>query len=115
MDNRGVDLEVIRESYERHGKPLTEDLFPPAIMGGYSSWMEAFWELGTDRLISEHGEHPIPWSAIEAYSKRFPPHERDLFYRAMRKIDREYLSHKSTGYRSGTKFSRETFRPNSGG
>jgi len=73
---------------KKRGAPIPKHMHPPKIMPGYDRWNIAFWELSTERHISGG---PIPSSAIYAWP--IPDHERDLFYRCIRAMDRVMLAH----------------------
>lgn len=84
------------ERIERRGKPIPDDMIPPAILPGYEGWYDAFYELGTDRHIG-NAIGPIPAGSIARHTEGWPPCEAGLFRRVIRSMDRVYLGHLSSG------------------
>jgi hypothetical protein len=54
---------------------------------------EAFWQLSTDRYQSGFGVHPIPFTAIDTYARRYEieGEEFDLLLHSVRSIDEEFI------------------------
>lgn len=54
---------------------------------------EAFWQLSTDRAQSGFGVHPIPFSAIDAYARRYGivDEEFDVLLVSIRALDDEFI------------------------
>lgn len=72
---------------------MPEALWPPRLLPGGQEWLEAFWELGTDRQIGMKAG-PIPASSIEAFADRQDMHdsERATFRQCVREMDAEWLA-----------------------
>jgi len=72
-------------------KPLPTHLIPPEVFPGFEPWIEAFWELSTDRQIgSVLG--PIPAASIHRHVMGWCEEEADLFRVCIRFMDRVFLS-----------------------
>lgn len=93
MSVSSADLEAIIRYHQQHDKSIPEELNPPAIPGGFESWLDAFWELGTDRSVSNGYVGPIPWASIQAYGEflNLSADELILFKSVMRKMDSAFL------------------------
>lgn len=73
------------------GQDVPDELFPPVDpIAGYETWLEEFWELGTERQLGQT-VGPIPASAIRERCQELPEQQQALFYRVMRALDRTYL------------------------
>lgn len=68
--------------------PVPEYMIPPIPLAGYDAWFSAFWELSTDRRTAGG---PIPAREIREYP--IAEHERNLFHRCIRAMDRVMLEH----------------------
>jgi hypothetical protein len=73
---------------QKRGAPIPAYYTPPTLADGFMSWFYAFFDLSTERKISGG---PIPASAIRSWP--LPEHERDLFHRCIRAMDRVFLDH----------------------
>ena len=74
-----------------NGRTIPEVFYPPEIPSGYETWVDAFWELSTDRALGFGGAGPIPNSAIRAYSSGWPADEREAFRVCIRAMDSVFL------------------------
>lgn len=79
----------------KNRRDIPDHLTPPTILDGYASWVEAFWELSTDRNIMGDRPGPIPSRSIREYSQGWEPETRELFRKALRAMDREFLGQAS--------------------
>lgn len=74
---------------------LKKVALPPEaeLLDGSEYLYEAFWQLSTDRHQSGYGVHPIPFSAIDAYARRYGivDEEFDLLLFTIRAIDDEFI------------------------
>lgn len=87
------------------GQDVPDELFPPVDpFAGYESWLEEFWELGTERQLGQT-VGPIPASAIRERCREMPEDQQELFFKVMRALDRTYLH----GGKSTKTFSKEAF------
>ncbi len=84
----GETAEQFRAALKKRKAPIPKYLTPPEVADGYLSWFFAFFELSTDRLISGG---PIPRGAIASFP--IADHERGLFTRCIRAMDRVFLDH----------------------
>lgn len=82
------DAAASRGTLEAMGKPIPAWLWPPEPPAGYEGWLEAFWELGTERQIGM-GLGPIPGSAIRAWCQDWP--DARAFHMVIRRLDAAYL------------------------
>lgn len=75
------------------GHPVPEEVIPPEILPECEFALEAFHELKTDRQGGFiYG--PIPWTAIDAYARRYgitDTEEFDDFVLMIRAMDDVYL------------------------
>lgn len=80
-----------RETYAKAGAPIPDHLFPPDILPGLQDWIEAFWELHTDRQIGM-AAGPIPAASIDRWIAmgRVGPDEEWLFRKCIRAMDGEW-------------------------
>lgn len=60
-------------------------------MTGFEPWLDAFWELSTDRPIGMDGPGDIPASSIRRWSADMAPDDAELFRRCIRAMDRVAL------------------------
>lgn len=81
-----------RAKYEAAGRELPEHCLPPVLMPGAGEWLDAFWEMSTDRRFPGG---PIPRESVE----RWPvaPDEFDQFLFCIRSMDEAFLSHSAKG------------------
>lgn len=83
---------------EQSKRPLPEEyLQRPGIDPGLMFYLEAFWDLSTDRQITMGGEGHIPFSAIDRFGRRadLQGEAFSRFKALVRAMDREYLGHRS--------------------
>jgi hypothetical protein len=80
------------ESLERAGRPAPSYLFPPDVLQGFEPWVEAFWELSTDRALASGMVGPIPSASIDRWADRRCPDDAEMFRRCIRAMDRVYLA-----------------------
>ncbi|WP_210319283.1 phage tail assembly chaperone, partial [Aureimonas glaciei] len=66
----------------------------PRLLPGLGAWIDAFWELSTERQIGM-GSGPIPSHAIDRWAERLGA-ELGMFRAAVRAMDRVYLDHINT-------------------
>lgn len=88
LDN--PDAAARRKAIEEKGRTIPERLWPPDVWPGAELWLEAFWELGTERQIGM-AVGPIPASAIRAYTAGWPEDEAERFRLVIRRLDAAYL------------------------
>lgn len=62
------------------------------MIEGFESWVDAFWELSTDRQLGYGAYGPIPGSSISRYTRGWPRDEAELFRQCIRAMDRVFLS-----------------------
>lgn len=74
------------------GRAIPDRLKPPPIFAGFEPWVEAFWELSTDRQIGFGGAGPIPSRAIADYARNMKPSEAEFFRVCVRAMDSVFLS-----------------------
>jgi hypothetical protein len=79
----------VRELQER-GVKIPTYMEAPDDLPGVMPWLDAFWELSTDRA---YAGGPIPASSISAWP--VIPAERTAFRRCIRAADAAYLEHLS--------------------
>lgn len=61
---------MLKAANER-GQPLPDwAQSPPEIAPGEDWYLQAFWDLGTERQLGYGSLGPIPWSRIVAYGER---------------------------------------------
>ncbi len=84
----GATAEINRATLLKRGAPIPAFLTPPDVPAGYQAWIYAFWELSTERLMPGG---PIPVRAIRA--EPVATHEKGLFHRVIRALDRAYLEY----------------------
>jgi hypothetical protein len=67
---------------------------PPRLLPGLGHFYRAWWELDTERVISEPMIGPIPWSAIRRYGEAIGYSGTDLVYftDVMRRVDIKHRS-----------------------
>lgn len=94
MNDAGT-AEARRKRLEARGKPIPDHLWPPEIIAGAEAWFEAFWELSTDRRVSEYGTGPIPASSIRSHTEGWPEEDRDAFRVCIRAMDAAFLKSQS--------------------
>ena len=83
----GATAEQYRQSLADRGvRKIPEYLYPPPELPGVGAWVQAFFELSTDRQFVGG---PIPRSSIAAYP--ISPDEADTFRRCIRDADAAYL------------------------
>lgn len=88
------------EHLVKNQRDIPDSLMPPDIPVGYHSWLDAFWELSTDRQLGGMGSvGPIPRSSIQSHTLGWPADLAELFRCAIRAMDKEFLS-KVTGERA---------------
>lgn len=78
---------------QRYGKPLpAEYLARPKLSRALTFYLEAFWDMSTDRQIGM-GEGPIPFSAIDRLAVRLglDPGAFQRLKSLIRTMDHEYL------------------------
>lgn len=75
------------------GEPVPAHLIPPDVLPEYHVWIEAFWELSSERQIGM-GYGKIPHSAIRRWSDRegMDEDEAESFLGAIRVMDRVWLA-----------------------
>ena len=79
------------ERHAQHGLKAEAHLYPPVLIPGASDYLEAFWELNTDRPVGAT-VGAIPFTAIDCYARRHgyaDPDEFGLFLRLVRAMDGE--------------------------
>lgn len=70
------------------GKTPDRVLNRPKLAPGLKFYLDAFYELDTERNLTDL--QPIPWSSIVHYADRYETNEEDLLY-LIRAADNEYL------------------------
>jgi hypothetical protein len=84
----GATAEQYRNALAERGvQNIPDHLFPPPELPGVGAWVQAFFELATDRRFIGG---PIPWSAIAAFP--VAADEADAFRRCIRNADAAYLA-----------------------
>ena len=79
-----------REALKKAGQPIPKELFPPQLLPGAQEWLDAFWEIHTDREFMANG--PIPAGSLDRWLAmgRVTDFEFPHFRRAMRSMDDAY-------------------------
>lgn len=72
------------------GHDIPPDMHPPPLMQGFESWLDAFWELCTDRQIGMI-KGPIPAASIDRWSAVMDPEVATMFRRCIRAMDAEWM------------------------
>ena len=72
------------------GRDVPDDMHPPMIMQGFEGWLDAFWELCTDRQIGM-AQGPIPAASIDRWSADMDPEGAAMFRRCIRAMDAEWM------------------------
>lgn len=85
------------QDLEDKGRPIPSHLFRPDLLPGLDPWLDAFWELSTDRQVGGYGTGPIPAASIARACADLCPDEAEMFRRCMRALDRVYLAHLTNG------------------
>lgn len=80
------------EALQINGRAVPEALEPPPILEGYETWLEAFWELSTDRAQGLEKPGPIPAASIARHTQGWDPEEADFFRIVIRALDRTFLA-----------------------
>ena len=89
----GPHAEWLAQAAEDRGEPIPEDAIPPEIAAGYVYAYAVFQELSADRQIGM-ALGPIPFTAIDAYARRFGIDDLDEFEQLLddvAMIDRLFL------------------------
>lgn len=90
----GEKAKWLEEIAEEEGRPPKALIDRPELFPGNEWYLEAFWELSTDRDAGM-ALGPIPFSAINQYGKRLAldAEEFDTFRIMIRALDGAYLDH----------------------
>lgn len=80
------------EAIEAMGRRVPEALLPPDIPEGFEGWLAEFFELSTDRTITEAGVGPIPAASIARQMADIAPGEQDAFRHIIRALDAAYIA-----------------------
>lgn len=66
-------------------------MLPPEILPGAEQWLEAFWELSTDRQFTGYGSGPIPAASIDRHTAGWDEAEAKAFRTCVRAMDAVFL------------------------
>lgn len=101
-----------REALALKGLPIPPELFPPTIITGYARWMEAFWELCSERNVSKERVGPIPVSAILLYADYLDLSDidRECFLVIIRRLDGIFMRHETGQDTQSNVFNRAMLR-----
>jgi len=80
-----------RETYQRAGAPVPDELWPPRLLPGLDEWLAAFWEMSNDRSIGSVAG-PIPAASIDRWLMlgRVGQNEFSTFRHCIRRMDQAW-------------------------
>lgn len=93
MELGPVEQTIARQAV-RNGQPIPDRILnAPELQLGLQLYLNAFFELESERTSNGYGPSPIPWSSMAQYASVFEFTEElrdDLFFH-IRAMDHEYL------------------------
>jgi len=93
MDNPRAAQRV--KALEALGKRVPDRLYPPEVNPGSVQWLDDFFELCTDRQLTNYGAGPIPAQSIFRHISGWPDGESTMFLIVIRALDAAWLKHQS--------------------
>ena len=72
------------------GKPVPAHYLPPDILPGYEAWLRDFFDLSTDRQLTQFGAGPIPAASIARHVASWDEDEAEAFRDCIRAMDAAY-------------------------
>lgn len=87
----GASVAAMVEYLDKMGRPIPDHYTPPEIQPGGDEWIEAFYELSTDRQLTQYGSGPIPAASIERHCAGWDEWDTVVFRKCIRAMDVAYL------------------------
>lgn len=86
---------TLSAAYRERGLPVPDHFYAPFLEEYLHSYMHAFWELCTCRVIGMSGAGPIPWDSLDRWAERHGYDEDQVLYDdfvfLMRQLDMVFL------------------------
>lgn len=95
MLTTGEAAKTERDALEKAGKPVPDRLRMPDILPGCDEYLEAFFELSSDRQIGMV-PGPLPAASIARHVQGWDTAEADRFRQVMRALDAVFMAERNT-------------------
>lgn len=86
----GAAVDAMSRHLTMQGKPIPARFVPPEVMPGASQWLADFFDLSTDRQLTQYGHGPIPSASIARHTEGWPDSDADAFRACIRAMDAAY-------------------------
>ena len=86
----GAAVDAMVRHLQSTGQLIPAHYMPPEVMPGGDAWLRDFFELSTDRQLTQYGHGPIPAASIARHVERWPADEAEAFRECIRAMDAAY-------------------------
>jgi len=91
MALHGVAVNAMIPALKAKGLPVPKHYAPPELLPGLDEWAEAFYELSSDRQLTDHIRGQIPAGSIARHTSGWGADEAELFRFCIRAADAAFL------------------------